>query len=394
MVETNTFSGTTIAQADYDLQHIAYRLNKEAAALARRACDDVTAQEPSKPRFVLGAIGPTNRTASISPSVENPAYRNVTFDELVTAYTEQVRGLLDGGADILLVETIFDTLNAKAALYAIDLLFDQGEYPRYPVFISGTIVDQSGRTLSGQTGEAFAISVGHSNPIALGLNCALGAKQMRPFIANISRFTPSYVICYPNAGLPNTFGEYDESPEAMADVVEEFARDGLVNIVGGCCGSTPDHIGAIAKRLASIAPRPLPPPPDVSTMYLSGLEPLIIDKTTNFVNIGERCNVAGSRLFAKHIAQGHYEEGLAIARSQVENGAQIVDINMDDGLLDGESAMTKFVNLLIPEPDVAKARFKYFFFFFGVVFLLGGWENLVRSWKLTSYFFLPRRCHS
>ncbi|ORY00126.1 methionine synthase-like protein [Basidiobolus meristosporus CBS 931.73] len=354
MVETNTFSSTSIAQADYALEHLAYELNKVAAEVARKACDEVTLLQPDKPRMVCGSIGPTNRTASISPSVENPSYRNVTFDQLVEAYKEQTRGLLDGGSDILLVETIFDTLNAKAALYAIDLLFSEEGYKEVPVLVSGTIVDQSGRTLSGQTGEAFVISVSHSNPTAIGLNCALGASQMRPFVQNISNATSKFLICYPNAGLPNTFGEYDETPEMMASQVEEFAAGGLLNIVGGCCGTTPEHIKAIADICAKYAPRV--PPEDISKskMLLSGLEPLVIDETTNFVNIGERCNVAGSKKFARHILNNEYEEALAIARAQVENGAQVVDVNMDEGLLDGVAAMTKFLNLISTEPDVSK----------------------------------------
>ncbi|RKP04891.1 Homocysteine S-methyltransferase, partial [Thamnocephalis sphaerospora] len=287
-VETNTFSSTSIAQADYAMEHLAYELNKVAAELARKACEEVTAEQPDKPRYVCGAIGPTNRTASISPSVENPAYRNVTFDELVETYMEQTRGLLDGGSDALLVETIFDTLNAKAALFAIDTLFDDHGYKRVPVFVSGTIVDQSGRTLSGQTGEAFVISVSHTKPAAIGLNCALGASQMRPFVQAISNSTSSHLICYPNAGLPNTFGEYDESPEDMAKQVAEFAKAGLINIVGGCCGTTPGHIKAIVEACSAYAPRV--PASDVSLnkMLLAGLEPLIIDDNTNFVNVGER----------------------------------------------------------------------------------------------------------
>eukprot|EP00158_Paraphelidium_tribonemae_P008655 Partr_v1_DN28643_c0_g1_i1_m49323 putative 5-methyltetrahydrofolate-homocysteine methyltransferase len=354
MIETNTFSSTCIAQADYALEDYAYELNKVSAELAKKACIDMTARTPDKPRFVCGAMGPTNRTASISPSVENPSFRNVTFDELVSAYVEQGKGLLDGGSDILLVETIFDTLNAKAALFAVDLLFTEHGYKRCPVFISGTIVDQSGRTLSGQTGEAFVISTNHANPMAVGLNCALGAPQMKPFAANISKFTPAYVICYPNAGLPNTFGEYDETPETMAGHVVEFAKDGLINIIGGCCGSTPAHIKAIVDACEPYPPRVRPADPFKNKMYLSGLEPLLIDKTTNFMNIGERCNVAGSRKFARHIINGEYEEGLAIARAQVESGAQIIDINMDEGMLDGVAAMTKFVNLVTTEPDVAR----------------------------------------
>ncbi|KAJ1916021.1 hypothetical protein H4219_004010 [Mycoemilia scoparia] len=356
-VETNTFSSTSIAQADYAMEDLAYELNKEAARIARKACEDVTALTPDRPRFVCGAIGPTNRTASISPSVENPSYRNVTFDELSNAYAEQIRGLLDGGADVLLIETIFDTLNAKAALYAIDEIFDEEGYEKVPVFVSGTIVDQSGRTLSGQTGEAFVVSVAHSDPMAIGLNCALGANQMRPFIQNISNFTTSNVICYPNAGLPNTFGEYDESPETMAENVKIFAQEGLVNIIGGCCGTTPEHINAIYEACKDFKPRS--PPADLheknrNRMLLSGLEPLIYDETTNFLNIGERCNVAGSRKFARHVLNGEYEEALAIARAQVENGAQVIDVSMDEGMLDGIAAMTKFLNLISTEPDVAR----------------------------------------
>ena len=354
-IETNTFNSTSIAQADYGLEFLAYRLNVSAARLAHQACEEFAAANPAASRrFVAGAVGPTNRTASISPSVENPAFRNVTFDELVEAYIEQVKGLLDGGADLLLVETIFDTLNAKAALFAIEHVFDDEGYARVPIFISGTIVDQSGRTLSGQTGEAFVISVSHANPLAIGLNCALGAHQMRPFIQNIARFTDAFIICYPNAGLPNTFGGYDETPEAMAAALREFAEHELVNIVGGCCGTTPDHIRAIAEALKDVRPRVPPPSPSHDALFLSGLEPLRIGAYTNFVNIGERCNVAGSRQFAKLIREGQYEEALSVARAQVENGAQILDINMDEGLLDGKTAMARFVNLISSEPDVAK----------------------------------------
>ncbi|CAG8432678.1 5660_t:CDS:10 [Diversispora eburnea] len=353
-IETNTFSSTSISQGDYSAEKYAYELNKESARLAKEACIEVTKRNPSKPRFVLGAIGPTNRTCSISPSVENPAFRNVTFDELVEAYTEQTKGLLDGGADILLVETIFDTLNAKAALFAIDSLFEDQGYKKVPIFISGTIVDQSGRTLSGQTGEAFLISIGHSSPSAIGLNCALGADLMRPFIFNIANFTNSPVICYPNAGLPNTFGEYDETPELMANKVKEFARDGLVNILGGCCGTTPAHIKAIVDACSEYKPRIPPPDLSLDSMYISGLEVLKINKESNFVNVGERCNVAGSRKFARHVLKGEYEEAMAIARAQVENGAQIVDINMDEGMLDGKAAMIKFLNLIGTDPDISR----------------------------------------
>ncbi|KAL7747092.1 hypothetical protein RI367_007588 [Sorochytrium milnesiophthora] len=354
MVETNTFSGTSIAQEDYLLQHLAYEINFEAAKLAKEAAVEVTSAQPHKPRFVCGAIGPTNRTASISPSVDNPSYRNVTFDQLVAAYKEQVRGLLDGGSDILLVETIFDTLNAKAALFAIDSMFDEEGFRRTPVVISGTIVDQSGRTLSGQTGEAFVVSVSHANPLAIGLNCALGANQMRPFIQNICNATEHFTICYPNAGLPNTFGEYDETPEMMARNVEEFAKAGFLNIVGGCCGTTPAHIKAIVDTVSKYPPRVAGPSLAKSKLLLSGLERLAVDETTNFVNIGERCNVAGSRKFARHVVNGEFDEALTIARTQVESGAQVVDINMDEGMLDGVAAITKFLNLISTEPDVAK----------------------------------------
>ncbi|KAI7903626.1 methionine synthase [Cokeromyces recurvatus] len=352
MVETNTFSSTSIAQLDYGFQDYAYRLNKEGAQLAKKACLDVT-KETGIRRLVCGAIGPTNRTCSISPSVENPAYRNVTFDELVTAYVEQVRGLLDGGADILLVETIFDTLNAKAAIFAIDMVFENDNRPKVPIFISGTIVDQSGRTLSGQTGEAFITSLFHCKPVAFGLNCALGAAQMKPFIQNIGRFTDAHIICYPNAGLPNAMGEYDESPQTMAKNVEPFAKEGLVTIVGGCCGTTPDHIKAIADACKKYKPRPKPESKS-DIMLLSGLEVLRVDKTTGFVNIGERCNVAGSKKFCRHILKGEFEEALIIARAQVENGAQVVDVNFDEGLLDGKSTMIKFLNLLASDPDCAR----------------------------------------
>ncbi|XP_078261207.1 methionine synthase [Rhinoraja longicauda] len=353
IVETNTFSSTTVAQADYGLQHLAYRLNRISAELARQVADDVGAQTGIK-RFVAGAIGPTNKTLSISPSVERPDYRNITFDELVEAYEEQARGLLDGGVDILLVETIFDTANAKAALFAIQQLFLEEYEPRH-IFISGTIVDKSGRTLSGQTAEAFVISVSHVEPLGIGLNCALGAVEMRPFIEAIGKCTPAYVLCYPNAGLPNSFGGYDETPGITSKHLKEFAMDGLVNIVGGCCGTTPAHIRAIAEAVQKCRPR-IPPHPRVfeDFLLLSGLEPFRIGSYTNFVNIGERCNVAGSRMFARLIMAGNYEEALNIAKIQVNKGAQILDINMDDGMLDGESAMTRFCNLVSTEPDIAK----------------------------------------
>eukprot|EP01135_Chromosphaera_perkinsii_P000618 Nk52_evm21s136 gene=Nk52_evmTU21s136 len=355
-IETNTFSGTTIAQADYACEEYVHRLNRDSAKIAKRACVDFEAKHGRK-CYVAGALGPTNRTCSISPSVENPSFRNVTFDELVQAYTDQALGLLDGGADVLLVETIFDTLNAKAALFAIDLIFEELGF-KVPVFVSGTIVDKSGRTLSGQTGEAFVSSIRCANPLALGLNCALGATEMRPFIENLALCTPSFILCYPNAGLPNTFGEYDETPEMMAANLKEFAKSGLVNIIGGCCGTTPGHIKAIKEACKNIAPRVAPDDNHLilkkDSLVLSGLEVLSVNELTNFVNIGERCNVAGSRRFARLIAKGDYDEALAVAKLQVEMGAQILDINMDEGMLDSKAAMTKFVNLIGSEPEVAR----------------------------------------
>ncbi|XP_065662214.1 methionine synthase isoform X2 [Hydra vulgaris] len=351
-VETNTFSGTAIAQADYGTEKLVYRMNKTAAGIARKAANDVF-NTTGKYKYVAGAIGPTNRTLSISPSVENPAHRNITFDELVVAYTEQAIGLLDGGVDVLLVETIFDTANAKAALFAIETLFEE-KYKRIPVFVSGTIVDKSGRTLSGQTTEAFVISTCHVNPMCLGLNCALGAEDIRPFIERIGLMFEGYVICYPNAGLPNHFGEYDETPEAMAEKIREFALDGLLNIVGGCCGTTPAHIKAIADAVKDISPRVLPQSLHDDVLHLSGLEIKSIMFDSLFINIGERCNVAGSRVFCNLIKNGKFEEALAVAKTQVENGAQVLDINMDDGMLDGVNCMTTFCNLISSEPDISK----------------------------------------
>ncbi|XP_021164330.1 methionine synthase isoform X3 [Fundulus heteroclitus] len=352
IIETNTFSSTSVAQADYGLEHLAYRLNRVSAELARKAADDVTKQSGCK-RYVAGALGPTNKTLSVSPSVEKPDFRNITFDELVEAYTEQARGLLDGGADILLVETIFDTANAKAALFAIELLFEK-THERKPIFISGTIVDRSGRTLSGQTGEAFVVSVSHANPLCIGLNCALGATEMRPFIEAIGKSTTAFIICYPNAGLPNTFGGYDETPQVTASSLKEFSMDGLVNIVGGCCGTTPSHIRAISVAVKPCQPRVPAADAFKNDLLLSGLEPFRIGSYTNFVNIGERCNVAGSRRFAKLIMAGQYEEALSIAKTQVEMGAQVLDINMDEGMLDGPTAMARFCNFIASEPDIAR----------------------------------------
>lgn len=352
-IETNTFSGTTIAQADYATEHLVHDINYQSAVIARKACEDVAAATGRR-CFVCGAIGPTNKTLSISPSVEKPEMRNVTFQELVQAYGDQARSLLEGGVDVLLVETVFDTANAKAALFAIRGLFENEEIMEVPVFLSGTIVDLSGRTLSGQTGEAFLISTRQGRPSAVGLNCALGAKDMRPFIEAMSKYSDALILCYPNAGLPNALGGYDETAEDMAEALRQFAMDGLVNIVGGCCGTTPDHIAAMAKALKGITPREPPSDPHAGNMLLSGLEPMVVGPFTNFVNIGERCNVAGSRRFCNLIKNNKYDQAIDVARVQVENGAQVLDINMDDGLLDGPFAMSKFLRLVATEPDVAR----------------------------------------
>jgi 5-methyltetrahydrofolate--homocysteine methyltransferase len=348
--ETNTFSSTVIAQADYGMEALAYELNFEGARLAREAAD-IVAKEDGRPRFVAGAFGPTNRTASLSPDVNRPGFRAISFDELRVAYTEQARGLTDGGADILLVETIFDTLNAKAAIYAIEELFEE-RGARLPVMISGTITDRSGRTLSGQTPTAFWHSVRHAQPVSIGLNCALGAAELRAHIDELSRVADTLVCAYPNAGLPNEFGLYDESPEFMASLLEEFAGAGLVNIVGGCCGTTPEHIRAIAAAVADKPPRPIPEMP--RRMRLSGLEPFTLTPEIPFVNVGERTNVTGSAKFRKLIKGGDLPAALAVARDQVENGAQVIDVNMDEGLLDSEAAMVEFLHLIASEPDIAR----------------------------------------
>ena len=350
IVATNTFSSTSIAQADYDLSDIIYDLNREGARLARNAAERVTAED-GRPRFVAGAMGPTNRTASISPDVANPGYRAVTFDDLREAYGEQAKGLLDGGADMLLVETIFDTLNAKAALYAISEICEARGID-VPVMVSGTITDKSGRLLSGQMPEAFWNSVRHAKPITIGFNCALGAEDLRAHIADIGRVADALVCAYPNAGLPNEFGQYDETPEYMARLIGEFARDGLVNIVGGCCGTTPDHIAAIAAAVAPHKPRVAPT--IEPRLRLSGLEPFELTPTIPFVNVGERTNVTGSAKFRKLITAGDYTAALQVARDQVNNGAQVVDVNMDEGLLDSEAAMRTFLNLVAAEPDIAR----------------------------------------
>jgi 5-methyltetrahydrofolate--homocysteine methyltransferase len=350
ILETNTFSSTSIAQADYGMADAVHDLNVEGARLARRAADRAEAQD-GKRRFVAGAIGPTNRTASMSPDVNNPGYRAVTFDDLRIAYTEQIHGLIEGGADIILIETIFDTLNAKAAIFACEEVF-HAKGLRLPVMISGTITDLSGRTLSGQTPTAFWHSVRHARPFTIGLNCALGAKAMRGHLAELSKVADTFVCAYPNAGLPNEFGQYDESPEAMAAQIEDFARDGLVNIVGGCCGSTPDHIRAIAAAVARHGPRPIPTIEPL--MRLSGLEPFTLDPTIPFVNVGERTNVTGSAKFRKLITAGDLPAALDVARDQVANGAQIIDINMDEGLIDSAKAMVDYLNLIAAEPDIAR----------------------------------------
>src|SRR5271165_4195175 len=350
IVSTNTFSSTRIAQADYGMTEIAYELNAEGARLAREAAR-IAQDEDGHERFVTGAIGPTNRTASISPDVSNPGFRAVTFDALRDAYTEQVRGLLDGGVDALLIETIFDTLNAKAAIYAIaEELAARGI--GLPVMVSGTITDRSGRFLSGQTPEAFWNSMAHAAPLSVGLNCALGAKEMRAHVAELSRVADTLICAYPNAGLPNEFGHYDEGPEAMAALLGEFADAGIVNIVGGCCGTTPDHIRAIARAVAGKTPRTIPAIPP--RLRLSGLEAFTLTPEIPFVNVGERTNVTGSARFRKLVTAGDYPAALAVARDQVENGAQIIDINMDEGLLDSEKAMTTFLNLVAAEPDIAR----------------------------------------
>ncbi|MEO6020283.1 MAG: methionine synthase [Knoellia sp.] len=353
LVETNTFNAQRISLGDYDLADLAYEINREAARLARRACDTVAA-ETGRPRWVMGALGPTTRTASISPDVNDPGARNVSFDQLVEAYSEQARGLIDGGADGLIIETIFDTLNAKAAIFAVETLFEEMGR-RWPVIISGTITDASGRTLSGQVTEAFWNSVRHARPLVIGLNCALGAEELRPYIAELSRIAECFVSAYPNAGLPNAFGEYDETPDQMASVVGEFATSGLVNILGGCCGTTPEHIGAIADVASQGTPRV---PAEVpGALRLSGLEPLTIDENSLFVNVGERTNITGSARFRRLIKEGDYPAALSVARQQVEAGAQIIDMNMDEGMIDGVAAMDRFVKLVSSEPDICRVPF-------------------------------------
>ncbi|MDP6991716.1 MAG: homocysteine S-methyltransferase family protein, partial [Candidatus Marinimicrobia bacterium] len=347
IVETNTFNANAISQLDYGTEALSYEINLEAAKIAK----SVAKSYSDKPRFVAGALGPTNRTGSLSPDVNNPGFRNTAFDELKTAYFDQAKGLLDGDVDLFLVETVFDTLNCKAALYAIRELLEERNSD-IPIFVSGTITDASGRTLSGQTVEAFWHSIRHGDLLAVGLNCALGAEQMRPWLSELSTAADINVFAYPNAGLPNEFGEYDQSPEAMAEVVKEFAEGGLVNMVGGCCGTTPSHIKAIADAVQDINPRQIPIIDPLTK--LSGLEPVTIRPESNFINVGERTNVTGSAKFRRLIKEDDYEEALSVARQQIENGAQIIDVNMDEGLLDSEQAMETFLRLIAAEPDIAK----------------------------------------
>ena len=351
LIETNTFGATSVAQDDYHMAHLVYEMNLQAAKLARAACDKFSSAD--KPRFVAGALGPTPKTASISPDVNDPAARNVSFDQLVAAYLEQTRALVEGGADVLLVETIFDTLNCKAALFAIDTYFEESG-KRLPIMISGTVTDASGRILSGQTVPAFWNSVRHARPLSIGLNCALGAALMRPYAEELAKIADTFVSIYPNAGLPNPMSDtgFDELPADTSSLLKEFADSGFVNIAGGCCGTTPAHIKAIAERLQQNAPRALAHPP--AAMRLSGLEPFTIDEQSLFVNVGERTNVTGSKAFARMILNEQYDEALAVARQQVENGAQVIDINMDEAMLDSQAAMTRFLNLIASEPDIAR----------------------------------------
>ena len=351
IIETNTFNATRVAMADYGMETLAYEINVASTKLAREAADAMTAQTPEKPRFVAGVLGPTNRTASISPDVNDPAFRNISFDALVEAYTESTRALIEGGADIILIETIFDTLNAKAAVFAVDQLFDSTGM-RLPIMISGTITDASGRTLTGQVTEAFLNSLRHARPVSIGLNCALGADQLRQYVEELSRLADMRISAHPNAGLPNEFGEYDETPAQIAAELGDWAASGFLNIVGGCCGTTPDHIRAIVAAVSQHPPRVVP---EIETRCrLSGLEAFNIGKDSLFVNVGERTNVTGSARFKRLIMEGDYETALDVARQQVESGAQIIDINMDEGMLESRDAMVRFLNLVSAEPDISR----------------------------------------
>ena len=351
IVETNTFNATRVAMADYGMEALVPEINRAAAHLAREAADTATAAIPDKPRFVAGVLGPTNRTASISPDVNDPGYRNIRFDDLVEAYTEAAAALVEGGVDILLIETVFDTLNAKAAVFAIEEYFDNSGL-RLPVMISGTITDASGRTLTGQVTEAFWNSLSHTRPMSIGLNCALGADQLRQYVEELSGIADTFISAHPNAGLPNEFGEYDETPAQIAAELGDWAASGFINIVGGCCGTTPDHIRAIVDAVSPHPPRAIPELP--VACRLSGLEPCNIGADSLFVNVGERTNVTGSARFKRMIMEGDYEAALEVARQQVENGAQIIDVNMDEGMLDAETAMVRFLSLIAAEPDIAR----------------------------------------
>ena len=351
IVETNTFSANSISQADYDMTELAYEMNVESAKIAKAVADIYTQYNPAKPKYVAGALGPTNRTASLSPDINNPGYRAVSFDDLKESYYEQAKALADGGVDIFLVETIFDTLNAKAALYAIQEVLEEVQRD-IPIMISGTITDASGRTLSGQTTEAFWISVKHAKPLTIGFNCALGAKELRPYLNELSKIADCYVSAYPNAGLPNELGEYDQGPDEMANLIRDFLANNMVNLIGGCCGTTPKHIQAMATAASEYAPRPIPTIRPIS--QYAGLEPLNVRDDLNFINIGERTNVTGSRKFARLIKDGKYSEALSVAQQQVNGGAQIIDVNMDEGLLDSKAVMKEFLNLMMSEPDIAK----------------------------------------
>ncbi|WP_181311033.1 methionine synthase [Nocardioides campestrisoli] len=351
IIETNTFNANAVSLGDYGMEELAYELNHASAALARQEADAAEARDPSRPRYVAGALGPTTRTASISPDVNDPGARNISFDQLVAAYSTAARGLVDGGADLIFIETVFDTLNAKAAIFAVETLFEE-QGRRWPVVISGTITDASGRTLTGQTTEAFWNSVRHARPLLVGLNCALGAKEMRPYVAELSRIADTFVSAYPNAGLPNAFGEYDEAAAETAAVLAEFADAGLVNLVGGCCGTTPAHIAAIAQAVEGKAPRVVPEVP--SALRLSGLEPFTITPDSLFVNVGERTNITGSARFRTLIKDGDYDTALTVALQQVENGAQVIDVNMDEGMIDGVAAMDRFLKLIAAEPDISR----------------------------------------